>query len=168
VILYLNWNNNRIACFARRSNFAVATSNKQPTTSRTVDMIDLFIIRRTIIANIRPRWLNVYVLSSPPADSVLISQILVSFSQRVTMTHFTTRAHKIAVRAALTELRRRRWREVPLPEMEMNEDVDTSYRELPDGQAGPEDQVDRNDMLKRVNRIIMEELTEKQRKALMQ
>ena len=84
------------------------------------------------------------------------------------MTHFTTRAHKIAVRAALTELRRRRWREVPLPEMEMNEDVDTSYRELPDGQAGPEDQVDRNDMLKRVNRIIMEELTEKQRKALMQ
>src|SRR5574341_812442 len=80
---------------------------------------------------------------------------------------FTTWAHKIAVRAALTELRRRRWREVPLPEMEMNEDADTSYRELPDNQAGPEDQVDRNDMLKRVNRIIMEELTEKQRKALM-
>ena len=74
---------------------------------------------------------------------------------------FTTWAHKIAVRAALTELRRRRWREVPLPEMEMNEDGDSSYRELPD------DQVDRKDMLKRVNRIIMEELTDKQRKALM-
>jgi RNA polymerase sigma-70 factor (ECF subfamily) len=80
---------------------------------------------------------------------------------------FTTWAHKIAVRAALTELRRRRWREVPLPEMEMSDDADTSYREMPDKQAGPEEQVDRNDMMIRVNRIIMEELTEKQRKALM-
>jgi RNA polymerase sigma-70 factor, ECF subfamily len=80
---------------------------------------------------------------------------------------FTTWAHKIAVRAALTELRRRRWSEVPLPEMEMSDDADTSYREMPDTQASPEDQLDRNDMMIRVNRIIMEELTEKQRKALM-
>lgn len=80
---------------------------------------------------------------------------------------FTTWAHKIAVRAALTELRRVRWREVPLPEMGMNEDEDNSYRELPDRQASPEDQVDRKDMMRRVNRIIMEELTDKQRKALM-
>ncbi len=80
---------------------------------------------------------------------------------------FTTWAHKIAVRAALTELRHRRWGEVPLPEMGTNDDMDASYRELPDIQAGPEEQVDRRDMLKRVNRIIMEELTEKQRKALM-
>ena len=80
---------------------------------------------------------------------------------------FTTWAHKIAVRAALTELRRVRWREVPLPEMDMNDDEDNSYRELPDRQASPEDQVDRKEMMKRVNRIIMEELTDKQRKALM-
>ncbi len=80
---------------------------------------------------------------------------------------FTTWAHKIAVRAALTELRRVRWREVPLPEMEMNDDEDNSYRELPDRQASPEDQVDRKDMMKKINRIIMEELTEKQRRALM-
>ena len=80
---------------------------------------------------------------------------------------FTTWAHKIAVRAALTELRRVRWREVPLPEMEMNEESDTSHRELPDAQASPEDQVARTEMMKRVNRILMEELTEKQRQALM-
>ena len=80
---------------------------------------------------------------------------------------FTTWAHKIAVRAALTELRRVRWREVPLPEMEMNEEGDASYRELPDHQPSPEDQIDRKDMMRRVNRLIMEELTEKQRKALM-
>lgn len=80
---------------------------------------------------------------------------------------FTTWVHKIAVRAALTELRRRRWREVPLPEMEMTEDGEASYRELPDSQPSPEDQAERKDMMKRINRIIMEELTEKQRKALM-
>ncbi len=80
---------------------------------------------------------------------------------------FTTWAHKIAVRAALTELRHRRWREVPLPEMQMHEESDTMEHELPDGQASPEEQVDRSDMLQRVNRILMEELTAKQRQALM-
>ncbi len=80
---------------------------------------------------------------------------------------FTTWAHKIAVRAALTELRRVRWREVPLPEMNMDDDVDVSYREVPDEGATPEELVDRNEMMKKVNRIIMEELTEKQRSALM-
>lgn len=79
---------------------------------------------------------------------------------------FTTWAHKIAVRAALTELRRVRWREVPLPEMSRGDDEDNSYRELPDRQASPEDQIDRKDMMKRVNRIILEELTDKQRMAM--
>ncbi len=79
---------------------------------------------------------------------------------------FTTWAHKIAVRAALTELRRARWREVPLPEMEMNEDMDMSYRELPDQAPSPEEQVGRMEMMKRLNRILMEEMTEKQRQAL--
>ncbi len=80
---------------------------------------------------------------------------------------FTTWAHKIAGRAALTELRRVRWREVPLPEMEMNDEFDGPYRETPDDRASPEDQVAQSEMMNRVNRIIMEELTEKQRKALM-
>lgn len=79
---------------------------------------------------------------------------------------FTTWAHKIAVRAALTELRRVRWREVPLPEMEMADDADTSYREAPDERANPEEQVAQAEMMKRVIHIVMEELTDKQRQAL--
>lgn len=92
-----------------------------------------------------------------------VLQYLDTFEGR---SQFTTWAHKIAVRAALTELRRVRWREVPLPETEMNEEVDTSYRELPDKQASPEEQVAQAEMMTKVNRIIMEELTDKQRKAL--
>lgn len=80
---------------------------------------------------------------------------------------FITWVHKIAVRAALTELRRVRWREVPLPELTMDDEADSSYREMPDPQASPEKQVSRAEMMKRVNRIIMEELTDKQRQALM-
>jgi len=79
---------------------------------------------------------------------------------------FTTWVHKIAVRAALTELRRVRWREVPLPEMEADDDMDASYRETPDDGATPEEQVAQAEMMKRVKRIIVEELTDKQRKAM--
>lgn len=93
-----------------------------------------------------------------------VLEYLGSFEGR---SQFTTWAHKIAVRAALTELRRARWREVPLPEMEMTEDgEDASYRELSDGVASPEVQMTRKDMMSRVQRIILEELTEKQRQAL--
>ncbi len=92
-----------------------------------------------------------------------VLEYLDSFEGR---SQFTTWAHKIAVRAALTELRRVRWREVPLPEMEMDEDADTSYRELPDEGASPEEQVAQAEMMKRVKRIIREELTDKQRQAL--
>jgi len=51
--------------------------------------------------------------------------------------------------------------------MERNEETDASYRELPDHQASPEEQLSRTEMMVRVNRIITEELTEKQRQALM-
>ena len=80
---------------------------------------------------------------------------------------FTTWVHKIAVRGALTELRRRRWRDVPLPEMEMNDESDSPTNEMPDDKPSPEVAVERQDLMQQVNRIIMEELTEKQRQALM-
>jgi len=80
---------------------------------------------------------------------------------------FTTWVHKIAVRGALTELRRRRWRDVPLPEMEMDNESDSPTNEMPDDKPSPEAMVERQDLMQQVNRIIMEELTEKQRQALM-
>ena len=80
---------------------------------------------------------------------------------------FTTWVHKIAVRGALTELRRRRWRDVPLPEMEMDNESDSPMNEMPDDKPSPEAMVERHDLMQQVNRIIMEELTEKQRQALM-
>jgi RNA polymerase sigma-70 factor (ECF subfamily) len=80
---------------------------------------------------------------------------------------FTTWVHKIAVREALGQLRRRRWRDVPLPEMEMSDNPDAAPREMADDGPDPAAMVERNDLMTRINRIIMEELTEKQRQALM-
>lgn len=79
---------------------------------------------------------------------------------------FTTWVHKIAVRQALGELRRRRWRDVPLPEMEMSDEGETAPREVAASQAGPELLVERKDLLRFLDRVMAEELTAKQRLAL--
>jgi RNA polymerase sigma-70 factor, ECF subfamily len=79
---------------------------------------------------------------------------------------FTTWVHKIAVRIALTELRRKRWRDSSLDELTENEDAPPPPGLLADSQAGPEISAERVDMLSRVRRIIEEELTDRQRQAL--
>lgn len=129
---------------------------------------------RAIILRGLPYAIAGRIAPNSPESEALVEEVVQETLMRVLdnldtfegRSQFTTWAHKIAVRAALTELRRVRWREVPLPEMGMD-DEDNSYRELPDHQPNPEDQIDRKDMMRRVNRIIMEELTDKQRKALM-
>ncbi len=79
---------------------------------------------------------------------------------------FTTWVHKIAVHRALTELRRRRWQEVPLDEL-VGEEADTEVEDmLADSSAGPESLVERRDLLARLSRLISEELTQKQRQAV--
>jgi len=79
---------------------------------------------------------------------------------------FTTWVHKIAIRIALTELRRKRWRDSSLDEMTENENVPPPPGLLADPQASPETSAERADMLVRVRRILEEELTPKQREAL--
>jgi RNA polymerase sigma-70 factor (ECF subfamily) len=84
---------------------------------------------------------------------------------------FTTWAHKIAVNVAYTELRRLRWRDVSLQELlERQRD-----RALPAGAPGslastsvsPEQQAVRRSLVATVNRLIRDELTERQREALL-
>ncbi len=76
---------------------------------------------------------------------------------------FTTWVHKIAVRIALTELRRKRWRDVSLDEL-------TEYVPgegfLAAQEAGPDVVAEQSDMIAHLQRLISEELTEKQREAL--
>jgi RNA polymerase sigma-70 factor (ECF subfamily) len=81
---------------------------------------------------------------------------------------FTTWAHKIAVRIALTELRRKRWENVSLEALaEGEEGFNAAPGVMRDAQAAqPERLVESGDLMQRVQRIIAEELTEKQRQAM--
>ncbi len=79
---------------------------------------------------------------------------------------FTTWVHKIAVRIALTELRRKRWQDASLDEMVDNEDLPAPPRLMADRSPGPDVITERGDMSERIRRIIDQELTPKQRKAL--
>ncbi len=81
--------------------------------------------------------------------------------------HFTTWAQKIAVRVAYTEMRRHRWRDVSLDEMTGFPDSDFVPSLMADPSAGPEQQAIQSAVLQTLQRVIEEELTEKQRQALM-
>ena len=79
---------------------------------------------------------------------------------------FTTWVHKIAIRIALTELRRKRWQDSSLDEMVDDEEMPVSPRILEDTSATPEKKTERTDMMERIHRVIDEELTERQRRAM--
>ena len=80
---------------------------------------------------------------------------------------FTTWAQKIAVRVAFTELRRRRWADVSLHDLVSRyEDEDLTPVVLTDPAASPEQRTTQQMMLEMVQRLIAEELTERQRQAI--
>lgn len=79
---------------------------------------------------------------------------------------FTTWVHTIAVRIALTELRRQRWKDVSLDELFEREDQPGPRELMAEERRSPEAIVEGSDLVIRVQRIMMEELTEKQRKAM--
>ena len=79
---------------------------------------------------------------------------------------FTTWVLKISARVAFTELRRRHWQDVSLDQLEAD------YGEAPgqmmaDPTAGPERVAEQASVAALVQRIVAEELTERQRRAMM-
>ena len=79
---------------------------------------------------------------------------------------FTTWVHKIAVRLALTELRRRKWRDISLDELMDDQDSPIPVKLMADSTPGPEDNTEQSDLMQNIMKIISEELTERQRKAM--
>jgi RNA polymerase sigma factor (sigma-70 family) len=77
---------------------------------------------------------------------------------------FTTWAQKIAVNVALTELKRRRWRDVSLQELFARREA--ADRGPADTQLTPEQLALQNTVLQELSRTIAEELTDRQREAV--
>jgi RNA polymerase sigma-70 factor (ECF subfamily) len=79
---------------------------------------------------------------------------------------FTTWAQKIAVNTAFTELRRRRWQNVSLNGIVEERGGDWSPHFLTDRTFGPEQRATQEILLNTVKRLINQELTDRQRRAL--
>lgn len=130
---------------------------------------------RVIIAKGLPYALSRWVSPSEPQFEFLVEEVTQESLLRILnrlhtfegRSQFTTWAHKVAIRIALSELRRKRWRDSSLEELVEDEEAPAPESLLEDSSASPETSVERADMMTRVRRIIAEELTDRQREALM-
>jgi RNA polymerase sigma-70 factor (ECF subfamily) len=82
---------------------------------------------------------------------------------------FTTWVHKIAVRVALTELRRRHWKDVSLDSLLESEEGERRFapRAMADRAPEPEIAAEQADLLAHLQAMMREELTAKQLRAMM-
>ena len=131
---------------------------------------------RQVILNGLPYALSKWLPSNDPRFAGLAEEVtqdtLVRVMDRLDTfegrSQFTTWVQKIAVRIALTELRRKRWENVSLDELLEGEDAIPEAGLMIDHQAStPEEVAEGADMLVMVRRIMAEELTDKQRQAMM-
>lgn len=129
---------------------------------------------RAVIQRGLPYALSRWVSSDDPLFSALVEEVtqdtlirvleqLASFEGR---SMFTTWVQKIAVRIALTELRRKRWNDSSLDEMLEVDGSSASSRIMADRAPGPDTLSEQSDMTARIRRILDQELTPKQREAL--
>ena len=81
---------------------------------------------------------------------------------------FTTWAQKVAIHVAFTELRRRRWKDISLQTViETSEGEEYTPAILTDPGFSPEMETSQHEIFEIVERLINEELTEKQRTAML-
>jgi RNA polymerase sigma-70 factor (ECF subfamily) len=130
---------------------------------------------RQIILTGLPYALNKWIPSNDPRFATLAEEVaqdtLLRVLDRLDMfegrSQFTTWVHKIAVRIALTELRRKRWENFSLDDLVDGEENPPIVQLMVDPHAStPEEIVEGADLMQSVQRIILEELTAKQRQVM--
>lgn len=131
---------------------------------------------RQIILSGLPYGLSKWITANDPRFEPLAGEVVQETLVRVLdrldtfegRSKFTTWVYTIAVRIALTELRKARWRETSLDEiLEGNPNYfSTEVDGFHQHSENPEEALEKSDLMMRIERIIQEELTEKQRNAL--
>ncbi len=123
-------------------------------------------LRRRLLRGLRGALRDPYQVSDADLEDFVqeaLLKVLAHLEGFRGESRFTTWATKIAIRVALTELRRRRWRDVSLerPEEALEPPFDPAGEEI-----GPEAQALRRDLTERLHRAIETVLTPRQRQAL--
>ncbi len=131
-------------------------------------LIDLGRILRRGLPYALSGWLSPSDPNFEPLVDDVVQETLLKVLDRLDSfegrSKFSTWVQKIAVRVALTELRRKRWGDQSLDEI--IENVSGNVKLVADQEAAPERTSLQSDMLERIQHIIEGELTEKQRSAL--
>ena len=154
----------------RRNNSEWLNDLRSTGQNREAALEDLSAVIKSGLPYALSRWLSP---SDPQFDALVeettqetLLRVLDQLGTFEGRSQFTTWVHKIAIRIALTELRRKRWRDSSLDEMMDDEDRPAPRRLMADSNMDPEATIEQADITEHVQRIIQEELTEKQRKAL--
>jgi RNA polymerase sigma-70 factor (ECF subfamily) len=129
---------------------------------------------RAVIQHGLPYALSRWVSPEDPLFAPLVEEVVQDTLLRILeqletfegRSMFTTWVQKIAVRIALTELRRKRWHDSSLDELLDTEGAPRSSRLMADRAPGPDAISEQADMIAHVRRILDQELTAKQREAL--
>ena len=80
---------------------------------------------------------------------------------------FTTWAQKVAVRVAFTEMRRKRWKDISIEDLLPEDSGDFTPLVLSDPSPDPDKRATQESLLKMVDQMLAEDLTERQRTALL-
>jgi len=129
---------------------------------------------RVIIARGLPFALSKWLSSTDPQLESLVEESTQETLLRV-LSHlhtfegrskFTTWVHKIAVRIAITELRRKRWKDTSLEDLLEGNGAMEGLDLMAEPGPSPETTTEQAELIQQVGRIINEELTEKQRNAI--
>ena len=141
-----------------------------PSTDRDQALVDLRVIllgglQRGLLGRIDTSAPEFHTLAEDFVQEALLKILdnLESFAGR---SKFTTWAHKITIHIALTELRRKRWQDSSLDHLTESEEGDYTPSYTADSDPTPEIFAARTEMLARVNHILEEDLTEKQRQVM--
>jgi RNA polymerase sigma-70 factor (ECF subfamily) len=157
------------ALMATRSNDAWLSDLRADGAARESALADLGGIIRHGLPYALSRWVSPDdPLFTPLVEEVTQDTLVRVLDQLGTFegrSLFTTWAQKIAVRIALTELRRKRWQDSSLDEL-IDSERPAAASLLADQEPGPDAIAERSDMIARVRRVLEEELTPKQREAL--
>lgn len=114
-------------------------------------------------------WLSPSDPAFPPLAEEVAQETLLRVQSRLDSfegrSQFTTWVHKIAVHIALSELRRRRWKDVSLEALLEGGEGRLGGAAADPG-PDPDAAAERSDLMSQLGRLMREELTDRQRRAL--
>lgn len=128
------------------------------------DLRDILLGGLSIALSVRMDYYQESILEDFVQEALV--RILKSLSSFRGESHFTTWAHRIALNVAYSEFRKVRWRNISLQDLiEQDNDMDR-LPILSDRAASPEQRITQRNIFDIVQRLINEELSERQRRAL--